>query len=134
MRFVTVLIAAAALGCASTRIADLTLVSNQNVPNVPDPIRHVTGLDCSFWTQPNLETAIDDAHRQVAKGNALANVGIFFDVQSYVLVTKQCFRIEADAVRFESEEEVVARAVERQRRLRSQGQKNYPASQGYRRR
>ena len=134
MRFVTVLIAAAALGCASTRIADLTLVSNQNVPNVPDPIRHVTGRDCSFWTQPNLETAIDDAHRQVENGNALANVGIYFDLQWYVLVTKQCFRIEADAVRVESAEEVVTRAIERLRRQRTQGQENYPASQGYRRR
>jgi len=101
MRIVVLLLLFAMSGCA-VRIADLALVSNRNL-KLPEPTaRNVVGRHCQVqWMvgqQANLEEAIDRAQKSAESANALANVAIYYELYSYVLVTRVCFRVEGDAV------------------------------------
>lgn len=100
-------LAAAALlaslaGC-TRRIADLTLMSNMNVPDVPPPVaRGVEGSHCSIinaFTGPSLEEAVDRAQRAAGTGNSLANVAVYYS-QYWLLLVWGCYRVKADVVEF----------------------------------
>jgi hypothetical protein len=59
-------------GCATNRFADFTVVSTKNVdltrltPEAIEAGVNVEGQDLTFWSAPNMETAIDNA---LEKGN-----------------------------------------------------------------
>jgi len=106
VRIALLLASVVSLGCV-TRIADLTLVANRNVGNIPEPIaKDVVGRHCQvIWAagqQPNLEEAIDLAQKTTPGANALANVAIYYEYHWYFLFTQLCFRVEGDAVQIEA--------------------------------
>ena len=103
MRRTAALCALLLAGCVSARIADLTLVSNQSVGRLPDPVaRNVEGEDCKVnWTGslfPSLDEAIDRAHARVPEGNALASVTVYFKRTSFILFVQNCYRVKGDVV------------------------------------
>jgi hypothetical protein len=70
-------------GCATNRFADFTVVSTKNVdltqltPEAIEAGVKVEGQDLTFWSAPNMETAIDNALEN-GKGNLLLDAVVSF--------------------------------------------------------
>lgn len=105
-RLAAITLAAALLGCVSydlTRLGDLTLVSNRNVPiRLTVVQRDVHGEHCEPITSnrsPSLEAAIDIAQAQAPEADALADVVVLMIRRGSPNVSL-CFSVTADAVKF----------------------------------
>jgi hypothetical protein len=70
-------------GCATNRFVDFTVVSTKNVDLTkltPEAIKagvKAEGQDLTFWSAPNMETAIDNALEN-GKGNLLLDAVVSF--------------------------------------------------------
>jgi hypothetical protein len=70
-------------GCATNRFADFTVVSTRNVdltqltPEAIEAGVKAEGQDLTFWSAPNMETAIDNALEN-GKGNLLLDAVVSF--------------------------------------------------------
>jgi len=84
-RFLTVclLLCLSVTGCAINRFADFTVVSTKTVdltcltPEAVEAGVKVNGQHLTFWSAPNVETAIDNALEK-GKGNLLLDAVISF--------------------------------------------------------
>jgi len=70
-------------GCATNRFVDFTVVSTKNVdltkltPEAIEAGVKTEGQDLTFWSAPNMETAIDNALEN-GKGNLLLDAVVSF--------------------------------------------------------
>ena len=70
-------------GCATNRFVDFTVVSTRNVdltrltPEAIEAGVKAEGQDLTFWSAPNMETAIDSALEK-GKGNLLLDAVVSF--------------------------------------------------------
>lgn len=91
----------AASGCMTYRVADLTLVSDNNVSGLGTPLAGaVQAEDCRFaaggW--PSIDEAVRKAQDQVPAGNALTDVSISMRQELYILATRNCFIVRGKPV------------------------------------
>jgi hypothetical protein len=92
---------AVSAGCMTHRIGRLNLAANQSVPITPTVVKKaLKAEDCTFqgFGYPSLENAMDAIQRQAPGSNALANVSIELRMDLYLLLTRVCFEVTADAV------------------------------------
>jgi hypothetical protein len=70
-------------GCATNRFADFTVVSTKNVdltlltPEAIEAGVKAEGQDLTFWSAPNMETAIDNALEK-GNGNVMLDAVVSF--------------------------------------------------------
>jgi hypothetical protein len=88
-----------ATGCLSTRLADLTIVSTQNVdfskltPEVISSAKEVEGVALPWYGGGDMEDAIEDALKK-GGGNVLMDAVIYREVRSYVLWGRTGYRVK----------------------------------------
>ena len=95
-------------GCTGTlRVGELDFVATEKVAVPAATVkRNVTGRACTtfaFSGVPNIEEALADAQRGVAKGEALANVGLYIERTYYFVATRLCYVVIGDVIKLTNE-------------------------------